>query len=292
MNYIIWHYHDYENLWNHGKTEVSRLSNHDLLGVSQPLPHLAAPWDPWVSLTTHAVVGAGPFIGHASCDINVTCMGEKFANRMVDTIRLTIVFPGILWIMDLYWEIESTICFGCENETRTTQITFWWGQSLWTTTYFGVPHSLGQTRMIWVLASQCWLISWDFTNQNGKMGHMYVHILYVYIYIMLDMVLPTTMGVNFSHSWASIKSGLLLGSVQHAAPRWPWKKILPGRHCGTTVPLQDSCNWRLLTSKNVHRSSVKKTPKIGSSITPRHNQPALVLNNAHLGVSETIINWW
>ena len=151
------------------------------------------------------------------------------------------------------------------------------------------PHSLGQTRMIWVLASQSWLISWDFTNQNGKMAHMYVHILYIYIYIYVCMYIYIYIYVYiyiynvgyglanhngyyfFAPSWASIKSGLLL--VQHAAPRWlqlwdqvmdcqvpaerfdaQWwspgtrKKILPGRHCGTTVPLQDSCNWRLLTS--------------------------------------------
>jgi hypothetical protein len=92
--------------------------------------------------------------------------------------------------------------------------------------------------------------------------------------------------------------GLLLVTEQNAAPRWrllflmrfdppkphspngeahePCKKIVPGRHSGTTVPLQDSCNWRLLKTSSCSSEQCSR-PYIGSSITPRNNQPALVL---------------
>ena len=63
-------------LWNH-ENRGSKAFKPWFVGGFPTITLPCSPYrDPWASLTTHAVVGAGPFIGHTSCDINVTCMGE------------------------------------------------------------------------------------------------------------------------------------------------------------------------------------------------------------------------
>ena len=153
-------------------------------------PTITLPWspyrDPWASLTTHAVVGAGPFIGHTSCDINVTCMGEReqFANRMVDTLRLTIVFPAMWWIMDLYWEIESTInnMFWVWKWNAYHSNNIYEPRHIQTCTPFPWtnPYDLGLGELILADIVRFYQPKWDIC--------MYIYCVYIYMYTVYTYV--------------------------------------------------------------------------------------------------------
>ena len=66
------------------------------------------------------------------------------------------------------------------------------------------PYDLGLGELILADIVRFYQPKWDIC--------MYIYCIYIYIYVytvynihMLDMVLPTTIGVNLSHCWASIK---------------------------------------------------------------------------------------